>query len=133
MIEYWLHELEPGAQTFALPEVPQSWEGIGFTEAPRGALCHYMRVKNGVIDDYAVVAASMWNCSPRDDAGKRGAVEEALIGVPVPEVDSPVNVGRVPSKPPPPLPKTFDWWGGYAAGVRSGGKPGFLKDTAMLP
>ena len=55
----------------------------------------YMRVKNGVIDDYAAVAASMWNCSPRDDAGKRGAVEEALIGVPVPEVDSPVNVGRV--------------------------------------
>ena len=95
MIEYWLHELEPGAQTFALPEVPQAGEGIGFTEAPRGALCHYMRVKNGVIDDYAVVAASMWNCSPRDDAGKRGAVEEALIGVPVPEVDSPVNVGRV--------------------------------------
>ena len=37
-----------------------------------------------------------------------------------------------PSKPPPPLPKTFEWWGGYAAGVRSGGKPGFLKDTAML-
>ena len=33
----------------------------------------------------------------------------------------------------PSLPKTFDWWGGYAAGVRSGGKPGFLKDTAMLP
>ena len=95
MIEYWLRELEPGAQTFALPEVPQAGEGIGFTEAPRGALCHYMRVKNGVIDDYAVVAASMWNCSPRDDAGKRGAVEEALIGVPVPEVDSPVNVGRV--------------------------------------
>ena len=95
MIEYWLHELEPGAQTFALPEVPQAGEGIGFTEAPRVALCHYMRVKNGVIDDYAVVAASMWNCSPRDDAGKRGAVEEALIGVPVPEVDSPVNVGRV--------------------------------------
>lgn len=166
MIEYWLHELEPGAQTFALPEVPQAGEGIGFTEAPRGALCHYMRVKNGVIDDYAVVAASMWNCSPRDDAGKRGAVEEALIGVPVPEVDSPVNVGRViraydpvtwlrpctcctprpsreriggggegflkkalpaPSKPPLPLPKTFDWWGGYAAGVRSGGKPGIFE------
>ena len=95
MIEYWLHELEPSAQTFALPEVPQAGEGIGFTEAPRGALCHYMRVKNGVIDDYAVVAASMWNCSPRDDAGKRGAVEEALIGVPVPDVGSPVNIGRV--------------------------------------
>nr|WP_294515499.1 NiFeSe hydrogenase large subunit HysA [uncultured Bilophila sp.] len=95
MIASWLRELEPGAQTFVLPEVPVEGEGIAFTEAPRGALCHYMRVRNGVIDDYAVVAASMWNCSPRDDAGQRGAVEEALVGVPVPDPGSPVNVGRV--------------------------------------
>ena len=95
MIALWLRELEPGAQTFALPDVPHEGEGIAFTEAPRGALCHYLRVKNHRIDDYAVVAASMWNCSPRDDAGQRGAVEEALIGIPVPDPDSPVNVGRV--------------------------------------
>lgn len=93
MIEYWLHELEPGAQTFALPEVPQAGEGIGFTEAPRGALCHYMRVKNGVIDDYAVVAASMWNCSPRDDAGKRGAVEERSSAFPFPRSTAPSTSG----------------------------------------
>ena len=94
-IEAWLHELEPGAPTFTTPIVPQQGEGLAFTEAPRGALAHYIRVKNGRIDDYAVIAASMWNCSPRDDSGRRGAVEEALIGVPVPDVGSPVNVGRV--------------------------------------
>ena len=66
-----------------------------YTMVSEGDCVEALCVKNGVIDDYAVVAASMWNCSPRDDAGKRGAVEEALIGVPVPEVDSPVNVGRV--------------------------------------
>lgn len=95
MIDFWLRELQPGEQTFVRPEVPEEGEGIAFTEAPRGALCHYIRVKNGLIDDYAVVAATMWNCASRDDEGRRGAVEEALIGVPVPYADSPVNVGRV--------------------------------------
>lgn len=94
-IEAWLEELQPGEPTFVLPEVPNEGEGIAFTEAPRGALCHYIRVKNGVIDGYEVVAATTWNCSPRDDKGRRGAVEEALIGVPVPHEDSPVDVGRV--------------------------------------
>lgn len=95
MIDFWLRELQPGEQTFVRPEVPEEGEGIAFTEAPRGALCHYIRVRNGLIDDYAVVAATMWNCASRDDEGRRGAVEEALIGVPVPYADSPVNVGRV--------------------------------------
>ena len=95
MIDLWLQELQPGEQTFIRPEVPEEGEGIAFTEAPRGALCHYIRVKNHLIDDYAVVAATMWNCASRDDKGRRGAVEESLIGVPVPYEDSPVNVGRV--------------------------------------
>lgn len=94
-IEAWLEELQPGEPTFVLPEVPREGEGIAFTEAPRGALCHYIRVRNGLIDGYEVVAATTWNCSPRDDKGQRGAVEEALIGVPVPHEDSPVDVGRV--------------------------------------
>lgn len=95
LIETWLREFEPGAQTFVLPDVPQEGGGVGFTEAPRGSLGHFMRIKGGKIDQYVVLSASMWNFSPRDDEGKRGPVEEALIGVPVPDIDSPVNVGRV--------------------------------------
>ena len=91
----WLREAEPDGQTFALPEVPASGEGIGFTEAPRGALMHAVRIADHVIADYVVIAASMWNCSPRDSSGQRGPVEEALRGLPVPYSDSPVNVGRV--------------------------------------
>lgn len=94
-IENWLREIEPGEQTFVLPEVPEEGEGIAFTEAPRGSLVHYMRIKNRKIEAYTVIAASMWNCSPRDDSGQRGAIEEALIGIPVPDTGSPVNVGRV--------------------------------------
>ena len=95
MIEYWLHELEPGAQTFALPEVPQAGGGHRlYRSAARRVVPLHAREERR---DRRLRRCSRLhvNCSPRDDAGKRGAVEEALIGVPVPEVDSPVNVGRV--------------------------------------
>ena len=36
-----------------------------------------------------------WNFSPRDDQGVRGPIEQALIGVPVPDLDNPVNIVRV--------------------------------------
>ena len=95
LIEGWLRELTPGEPTFLPPDIPEEADGMGFTEAPRGALGHAVRIRNGRIERYAVLAASMWNFSPRDAAGQRGPVEEALIGVPVPDPDSPVNVGRV--------------------------------------
>ena len=95
LIEKWLREIEPGAQTFTEPATPADARGVGFTEAPRGSLGHFIRIKDHKIDQYVVLSASMWNFSPRNDAGLRGPVEEALVGVPVPDVDSPVNVGRV--------------------------------------
>ncbi|MEG2005147.1 MAG: nickel-dependent hydrogenase large subunit, partial [Bilophila sp.] len=94
-IEGWLRDLEPGAPTFVLPDVPEEGEGFACTEAPRGALVHALRIKKHKIAAYTVIAASMWNCSPRDASGQRGAIEEALLGVAVPDVGSPVNVGRV--------------------------------------
>lgn len=95
LIEGWLRELTPGENTFLPPDIPRDAEGVGFTEAPRGSLGHAVRIRGGRIERYSVLAASMWNFSPRDAAGRRGPVEEALIGVPVPDPDSPVNVGRV--------------------------------------
>ena len=63
-----------------MPEVPDSGEGNGGWDAPRGALCHYVRIENGKIGSFAAVPASNWNFSPRDDKGVRGPVEEALVG-----------------------------------------------------
>ncbi len=94
-IEKWLKEATPGAETYVTPTIPESGEGTGFTEAPRGSLLHYLNIKDGKIANYQIVSATLWNSNPRDDKGQRGPIEEALIGVPVPDIDNPVNVARL--------------------------------------
>ena len=94
-VEQWLKEIKPGEETWSSFEIPVSAEGYACLEAPRGSLLHYIKVEDKKIDNYQIVSATLWNCSPRDDKGVRGAVEEALIGVEVPDVANPVNVGRL--------------------------------------
>ena len=61
---------------------PSSWpseaRGVGYMEAPRGALGHWIVIKNGIIDNYQAVVPSTWNAGPRDPDGKPGAYEAAL-------------------------------------------------------
>ena len=80
---------------------PATWpaeaSGWGATEAPRGALGHWVRIKNGKIENYQAVVATIWNGSPRDARGQRGPWEQALIGTPV--VD-PARAGRNPAHHP---------------------------------
>lgn len=77
---------------------PSSWpkeaEGVGLTEAPRGALAHWIRIKDGKIDNYQLVVPSTWNASPRDAKGQRSSYEEALIGTPVANIEQPLEVLR---------------------------------------
>jgi hydrogenase large subunit len=77
---------------------PATWdaecEGVGLSEAPRGALAHWIRIKERKIDNYQLVVPSTWNASPRDAAGKRSAYEEALIGTPVAKEDEPLEIIR---------------------------------------
>jgi hydrogenase large subunit len=94
-VEEWLSQAQPGKETFVPAPVPDSAEGLGLTEAPRGALLHYIDIKDQKIANYQVTSATIWNANPRDDMGQRGPIEEALIGVPVPDVENPVNVGRL--------------------------------------
>lgn len=94
-VEQWLAEVKPGAETYVPSEVPEQGEGMGLTEAPRGSLLHYLKVKDSVIDNYQIVSATLWNASPMDDMNQRGPIEQALIGVPVPDPKNPVNVGRL--------------------------------------
>lgn len=94
-VEQWLNEAVPGAETFVPAPIPESAEGLGLTEAPRGALLHYIDIKNSVISNYQITSATIWNANPMDDMGQRGPIEQALIGVPVEDVKNPVNVGRL--------------------------------------
>jgi hydrogenase large subunit len=58
---------------------PRAAKGVGFMEAPRGALCHYVVIQDGLIDNYQAVVPSTWNAGPRDAAGQPGAYEAALM------------------------------------------------------
>ena len=76
-------------------EAPSEAQGIGMLEAPRGALGHWVKIKNKKVEHYQIVVPTTWNCSPRDDKDVRGPVEEALIGTPVPDPKNPINIVRV--------------------------------------
>jgi len=73
---------------------PKEAKGWGCTEAPRGALAHFVHIKDGVIENYQCVVPSTWNASPRDAMGQRGAYEAALIGTPVADPEKPLEVLR---------------------------------------
>jgi Ni,Fe-hydrogenase I large subunit len=77
---------------------PSSWPkdcmGAGFHEAPRGALGHWVHIKDGVIANYQCVVPSTWNAGPRDAQGQRGPYEEALLGTPVADPAKPIEILR---------------------------------------
>jgi Ni,Fe-hydrogenase I large subunit len=73
---------------------PNEVEGWSIGESARGAVGHWLRIRDRRILDYQVVDASTWNTSPRDGRGRRGALEQALIGTPVNDPGRPVEILR---------------------------------------
>ncbi|GAM08729.1 uptake hydrogenase large subunit [Geobacter sp. OR-1] len=73
---------------------PKEAAGYGWHEAPRGALGHWIKIKDGQILNYQAVVPSTWNASPRDHKGQRGPYEEALIGTPIADPNRPVEILR---------------------------------------
>ena len=69
-------------------------EGTGMWEAPRGALYHHEKITGNSIDMYQIIIPSTWNVSPRDASGIRGPMEEALVGVPVADLEKPIHALR---------------------------------------
>ncbi|MBM3789266.1 MAG: nickel-dependent hydrogenase large subunit, partial [Acidobacteria bacterium] len=77
---------------------PETWpreaKGVGLSEAPRGALAHWIVIKDQKIENYQLVVPSTWNASPRDGRGQMSAYEAALIGTPVADPERPLEVLR---------------------------------------
>ena len=77
---------------------PKTWpveaEGVGLEEAPRGSLAHWIKIRNGAIENYQLVVPTTWNGSPRDVKAQRSSFEAALIGTPVAKIDEPVEILR---------------------------------------
>lgn len=91
----WLDALVPGEPTFNDFEIPQSCSGVGLVEAPRGALGHWIEIRDRKISRYQCVVPTTWNGSPRDDRGNPGPIEQALIGTPVADEAHPLEAARI--------------------------------------
>ncbi len=73
----------------------QDGEGYGLVTAARGALGHWVEVREGKIRRYQVVTPTAWNASPKDSAGRHGHWEQSLIGLKVDDPDDPVEIGHI--------------------------------------
>jgi len=91
----WVLGLTPGGEVYAPYEIPDEGGGAGLTAAPRGALGHWARLKNGVIDHYQCVVPTTWNASPKDEQGNPGPVEQAIVGTPIRDEENPFEIVRI--------------------------------------
>lgn len=98
-LENWLGEFEANVASgddviVAEHEMPYSAEGVGFVNAPRGGLSHWIRIEKGKIANYQLVVPSTWNLGPRCANGKLSPVEESLVGTPITDASRPVELLR---------------------------------------
>ena len=104
MMDGWLNELAGNMDSGDLrihdgaKWDPATWpdtaEGWGFHEAPRGALGHWIKIKNKKIENYQAVVPSTWNAGPRDAQGQTGPYEASLEGTPVADPEKPLELLR---------------------------------------
>lgn len=97
MVE-WVNELaeaiKGGDSEYFREPARLTGEGTGFWEAPRGALYHSEKVVDGKIEGYQIIIPSTWNLAPINGDGEHGPLEQALIGIPVADIEKPINALR---------------------------------------
>ena len=91
----WLQALRPENPCCVPFTIPKKGQGIGLTEAARGALGHWLQIDNAVVSRYQCVVPTTWNCSPKDNSGTRGPVETALVGTFIASEENPIEAVRV--------------------------------------
>lgn len=83
VMEEWAKDLIPGEPFCSHQALPDEGQGAGLIEAARGSLGHWLKIKNGRLFNYQIIAPTTWNFSPRDNQEQPGALEQALVNAPV--------------------------------------------------
>lgn len=73
---------------------PKECRGVGFCEAPRGALGHWCVIKDTRIENWQAIVPTTWNASPRSNEGLQSAFETSLMGTPVADPHLPLEIIR---------------------------------------
>jgi hydrogenase large subunit len=82
-------------ETYNAPVFPKGEQrGVGFHEAPRGTLSHWIIIDNGKIKNYQAVVPSTWNAGPRNGDDALGPYEASLVGNPIANAELPLEVLR---------------------------------------
>jgi hydrogenase large subunit len=81
--------------TFNKPVFPKGEvSGVGFHEAPRGVLSHWVVINDGKIVNYQAVVPTTWNAAPRNEKDEPGPYEASLLNNPVADPERPLEVLR---------------------------------------
>ncbi|MCP4993201.1 MAG: nickel-dependent hydrogenase large subunit [Gammaproteobacteria bacterium] len=81
--------------TFNAPVFPKGEiRGVGFHEAPRGTLSHWVVIEDAKIKNYQAVVPSTWNAGARDENDEPGPYESSLMGNPIADPENPLEVLR---------------------------------------
>lgn len=86
-------KLKPAEQ--GMYDFPSEAHSKGLTDTTRGALGHWVSIKNKVIQNYEIITPSSWNLSPEDSKGLKGVIEKALMGTTIEDLKNPVEIGRI--------------------------------------
>jgi len=81
-------------QSWSESKWPKEAQGFGLSEAPRGALAHFVKIENNRVKNYQMIVPTTWNASPRDERGNLSAFESSLIGTPVHDPKIPLEILR---------------------------------------
>ena len=91
LMEQWLGQLQAREPFHSVYQRPNFGQGVGLSEAARGALGHWLRMEHGKLSSYQIVAPTSWNFSPRDSSGVPGALESALVGTAIGQEGEPAS------------------------------------------
>ena len=91
----WVLQLKPGEPAYISYELPQEATGMGLVDAARGALGHWIEIKERKIANYQIITPSTWNISPRDDKGQPGPMEQAIEGTKIKDEANPSEIVRI--------------------------------------
>jgi hydrogenase large subunit len=91
----WLLQLKPGEPVYVDYTIPEESTGMGLIDGARGALGHWIEIKEGKIANYQCVVPSTWNLCPRDNQGQPGPVEQALEGTKIKDESNPFEIVRI--------------------------------------
>jgi hydrogenase large subunit len=91
-----VHNIGSGdTKTYNKPVFPKGEiMGVGFHEAPRGALSHWVVIDDGKIKNYQCVVPSTWNACPRNEKDEAGPYEASLLHTPIADAEKPLEVLR---------------------------------------